>query len=272
MTTRRERKAGVHRLVDMLVEEVSLVDRAANKHRFLVVKRNGRMTTESKDSQAQPAEDEQNKEKKPASKADADPIAIATSALEAITIQVERLTEANEGDVPELVAQLVEELTEAATDLAEAVGMEGDSGENEVGKTVQDMRACVKQVRAMIAQAAQKNAEGGASGVSGQGTTQEPAEAVAAASTDPAMQLMGKITEQLGVVANTLTNLTDAVKDQAQRLGKVEKGVGIPNSRNAPERASSRDDDEVSWPLDMNRPTDRVNAEKGMSIHSLRRR
>jgi hypothetical protein len=26
---------GVHRLVDMVVEEVSLVDRAANKHRFL---------------------------------------------------------------------------------------------------------------------------------------------------------------------------------------------------------------------------------------------
>ena len=30
---------GVHRLLDMLVEEVSLVDRAANKRRFLVVKR-----------------------------------------------------------------------------------------------------------------------------------------------------------------------------------------------------------------------------------------
>jgi len=29
---------GVHRLVDMVVEEVSLVDRAANKHRFLIVR------------------------------------------------------------------------------------------------------------------------------------------------------------------------------------------------------------------------------------------
>ncbi|MGO8997697.1 MAG: hypothetical protein ACLQVI_30640 [Polyangiaceae bacterium] len=34
-----ERPPGVHRLVDMLVEEVSLVDRPANKQRFLVVKR-----------------------------------------------------------------------------------------------------------------------------------------------------------------------------------------------------------------------------------------
>ena len=29
----------VHRLLDMVVEEVSLVDRAANQHRFLIVKR-----------------------------------------------------------------------------------------------------------------------------------------------------------------------------------------------------------------------------------------
>jgi hypothetical protein len=34
-----EGEAGVHRLRDIVVEEVSLVDRAANKRRFLVVKR-----------------------------------------------------------------------------------------------------------------------------------------------------------------------------------------------------------------------------------------
>ena len=37
--SRQAKDDGVHRLVDMVVEEVSLVDRAANKHRFLVVKR-----------------------------------------------------------------------------------------------------------------------------------------------------------------------------------------------------------------------------------------
>jgi hypothetical protein len=36
-------EGGVHRLLDMLVEEVSLVDRAANKRRFLVVKRESEM-------------------------------------------------------------------------------------------------------------------------------------------------------------------------------------------------------------------------------------
>jgi len=38
-----ERESGVHRLRGIVVEEVSLVDRAANKRRFLVVKRSGEM-------------------------------------------------------------------------------------------------------------------------------------------------------------------------------------------------------------------------------------
>ena len=43
MTTEMHKADGVHRLVDMVVEEVSLVDRAANKHRFLIVKRDDAM-------------------------------------------------------------------------------------------------------------------------------------------------------------------------------------------------------------------------------------
>ena len=40
--------SGVHRLRDILVEEVSLVDRAANKRRFLVVKRSGEVPQDGK--------------------------------------------------------------------------------------------------------------------------------------------------------------------------------------------------------------------------------
>lgn len=43
-----EREPGVHRLRDIVVEEVSLVDRAANKRRFLVVKRSGDMADDGK--------------------------------------------------------------------------------------------------------------------------------------------------------------------------------------------------------------------------------
>ena len=42
-TTDDEDEPKVHRLRDMVVEEVSLVDRAANKRRFLIVKRSDEM-------------------------------------------------------------------------------------------------------------------------------------------------------------------------------------------------------------------------------------
>jgi len=51
-------EADVHRLRDILVEEVSLVDRAANKRRFLVVKRSNDMSNDGKRGGPRKAEDE----------------------------------------------------------------------------------------------------------------------------------------------------------------------------------------------------------------------
>ena len=66
----------VHRLKDILVEEVSLVDRAANKRRFLLVKREGDMSelrpngrggfTRVNKADDEPEDDETEKAKKPA--------------------------------------------------------------------------------------------------------------------------------------------------------------------------------------------------------------
>jgi hypothetical protein len=47
-----EANRAVHRLVDMVVEEVSLVDRAANQHRFLIVKRSEPMDQNTAPAQA----------------------------------------------------------------------------------------------------------------------------------------------------------------------------------------------------------------------------
>lgn len=47
--TRDDQDEGLHRLRDMVVEEVSLVDRAANKRRFLIVKRSDDMPDDDKD-------------------------------------------------------------------------------------------------------------------------------------------------------------------------------------------------------------------------------
>ncbi|MGH9889024.1 MAG: hypothetical protein ACREBE_26060, partial [bacterium] len=43
-----DEESGVHRLRDIVVEEVSLVDRAANKRRFLLVKRSNQMADDGK--------------------------------------------------------------------------------------------------------------------------------------------------------------------------------------------------------------------------------
>jgi len=43
MSARSKSGPDVNRLLDIVVEEVSLVDRAANKHRFLIVKRSDEM-------------------------------------------------------------------------------------------------------------------------------------------------------------------------------------------------------------------------------------
>jgi hypothetical protein len=46
--TATDDESGVHRLRDIVVEEVSLVDRAANKRRFLLVKRSSQMANDGK--------------------------------------------------------------------------------------------------------------------------------------------------------------------------------------------------------------------------------
>jgi hypothetical protein len=76
-TARKEDDAdGVHRLRDIVVEEVSLVDRAANQRRFLIVKRSDDMADEStakrtgvKKAEAKDPDDEKDAEEKSKRKA-----------------------------------------------------------------------------------------------------------------------------------------------------------------------------------------------------------
>ena len=59
------------------------------------------------------------------------------------------------------------------------------------------------------------------------------------------------------------------MKDQGQRIAQVEKRFGVPQSTPAgetPARTSDADDD-VDWPLDLNRPLDRDSVEKSLSFH-----
>jgi hypothetical protein len=288
---------GVHRLVDMVVEEVSLVDRPANKQRFLIVKRDQQMA-KAKDDKAPPPrgkgpkdkpgakpepddpfegeEDEEetggggeppkppakdDKGKKPAKKADdGSLLSAALSALEGLTEAVEMLATSGDEAGAQL-GELAEELDELADRLAQAAGVTppdtGEGGEDpggfapgvgdgSVGKALAAVRDTIKRVRAVIsaAERAMKS---------------EPA----------APAPVSKVEEALVGLRDEMRGLREAVQGQGQRLVTLEKGVGLPNSARAGDHAPAArdDDDDGSWPLDMNRPRDRQSVDKSVSFH-----
>jgi hypothetical protein len=262
MSTENDTDASVHRLVDMVVEEVSLVDRAANKHRFLVVKRREPMADEK--TVQPPPKDGANedaapspKKKKPTKKADADVLAIATDALDTLTTAVERLGDADAEQTQSIAEELVGELAEVAAALAEAAGLDTDDDEEtekrgQVAATIGEVRDLLGKVSAALA--AVKAAD---AAVDPAADTERAPQAAASSGAE-------RVTNELAAVAATLRTLTDAVKEQGQRLGRLEKNVAPPNSRSAPERAEAQD---VGWPLDLNRPLDRDSVDKSLSFH-----
>jgi uncharacterized phage infection (PIP) family protein YhgE len=193
--------------------------------------------------------------KKPAKKADtADAIATATGILERLTAAVELLVDASDEDADQILIELAAELSEAASEIADAAGVaeEEEEGEAEKRKSVADtvakVRALLSEVTSMLGKA-KADAE------------PPPAEPLAPAPTNDA-----QVSKQLENVATSLRTLTDAVKEQGQRLARVEKGTGLPNSRTHDERPPARDE-EVGWPLDLNRPLDRESVDKATSFH-----
>lgn len=252
-TNDQAREPGVHRLVDMVVEEVSLVDRAANKRRFLVVKRDAPMTKQEPKPPSEDAKDDAPPpKKKPAKKADtADAIATASAILERLTAAVELLGDASDEDADQILIELASELSEAASEIAEAAGVAEDD-EEETEKRKRSVSESVAKVREILEQ------------VSALLTKDTPPATDNAPPPSPAPDT--GVSKQLESVAASLHTLTDAVKEQGQRLARVEKGTGMPNSRAHDERPPARDE-EIGWPLDMNRPLDRESVDKATSFH-----
>ncbi len=77
------------------------------------------------------------------------------------------------------------------------------------------------------------------------------------------------LTESLTKLTESFRQLSDTVKEQHQRLGRVEKQFGLPNSAAPAERVSKAADVDVGWPLDLNKPKDRENVDKAVSFHDL---
>ncbi|HEU4412791.1 MAG TPA: hypothetical protein VFS43_46535 [Polyangiaceae bacterium] len=292
MTTPARR---VHRLLDMVVEEVSLVDRAANNRRFLLVKRDDPMTktkgaltarqkaregaTRKRDTSdaapaatspapappAPPAATAPAPAGSPPAegapppdgvdKQAAGPLGVALSALESLTEAVELLSTVADGEGAADLPTLAGELREAADALAGAAGYEPSSDEGEAGDEGSAEAEGAGDVNAVITAVR---------------STLADVQALLAGAADdagatPADKAAGD--GGLGAVATALKALTAAVAAQGERLVALEKRAGVPQSRSpeAPPRPAAPA--EVSWPLDLNRPLDRASVDRTVSFH-----
>lgn len=283
----------VHRLLDIVVEEISLVDRAANKHRFLIVKRSDPMEDnatdtaptpngEANDTSTVPPESPAPEANTASSGEDAGPpdgslLEAAVQALEDLTDTVEAL--GTHGDARAKVGEIATELRTLADRLAEATRTEPATGpepDADLAAVLASVRATLQQVGSLIdaSKAAptktkpkteapepdstirpkdkkDKDEKRG----SAHGDTSAPS-----AQNDP-------LRKDLAGLADSVRKLVEGVKEQAQRLSKLEKRFGLPNSAPAREQSERSTEEDVGWPMDLNRPLDRDSVDKSVSFH-----
>ncbi|MDC0714256.1 hypothetical protein POL68_37690 [Stigmatella sp. ncwal1] len=230
MTSTTQGSAPVHRLVDMVVEEVSLVDRAANKHRFLLVKRDGdTMHDAPQDTAPTEGTDSTTSD---TSKADDAVLASAQRALEAVTVLVEALTSTDGIDGVRVV-----EVAQHLRALADALEDENEDDEEDV------------EARAKAA-------------------TPSPPPQPTPPAPAPGPDASG-VMEGLTKLTEAVHALEGSVKEQHQRLGRVEKQFGLPNSSAPAERPPKPTVEDVGWPLDLNKPLNRESVDKALSFHDV---
>ena len=259
---------GVHRLVDMVVEEVSLVDRAANKHRFLIVKRDDAMdddnTTDTTTTDPSPPA-------APTAKLDdGTALGAALTALESLTGLVELLGSLGADQADARLAELAEELRSVAEELLARTAQDEDiearaKGDAETKPSEPSTFAgnvtAAKQALARLAELAAKVPAAKTE------TPAQPEPAVAAK--DSSATATPSVTDSLAKLADSFRALSETVKEQQQRLGRVEKQFGLPNSAAPAERMSKATVEDVGWPLDLNKPKDRESVDKAISFHDL---
>jgi len=296
MSARSKAEHGVNRLLDIVVEEVSLVDRAANKHRFLIVKRSDEMDETTTDTTTSPA-DETAAETNPAPVPDTEagsagestggggseptggatdsaPLAVAVAALEGLTETVELLGTLGEEEAKPRLAELATELRGVSERLAQVAGGEGgDDGASadasdgtDAGAPAKDggpaFASVIEAVRATLQRVGSLLEAGGDDAAGGDGGGDSDGGESGSTSD-------GGLGNQLAELATELRALTDTVKEQQQRLARLEKRFGLPNSAPSGERPPRAEDEDVGWPMDLNRPFDRESVDKAISFHDV---
>jgi hypothetical protein len=259
-----EANRAVHRLVDMVVEEVSLVDRAANQHRFLIVKRSEPMDQNTAPAQAatytQPGDEtaptaaeetptdlNEQPDADSGETLDADSpevlgsdagteqpsaFALATQALQSLTAAVQMLASVPKGEARDQIAELARQL-----------GATGLAGSDEASRESASPPADDEE------DTAQKASLPVPRGASGQPDA---------------------VNTKLDSIAAGLRALGETMKQHQRRLAQVEKRFGLPNSSPSGEhQAKPQEPEGIGWPLDLNRSLDRDSVDKSVSFHDV---
>jgi len=281
VTAAAENPESVHRLHDIVVEEVSLVDRAANQHRFLIVKRSDPMEDQKPDQAKTPDEEATAKQDDAAGSTpgadymcDSSMLEAAVTALERLTETVETLGVLAEGDAKSAIGEIAAELRALADRLVEATGATPEPAPaaevppaDQLAMMMASVRSTLEQVGSLIEQSKRAPAEPKTKdeGDADKSEKREPAPAAVT----PAPGGDDPLRKDLAALTQAVTKLADGVKEQQQRLSKLEKGFGLPNSAPTREQGGRPDAEDVGWPLDLNRPFDRENVDKAVSFHDL---
>ena len=277
-------QSAVHRLLDMVVEEVSLVDRAANQHRFLIVKRSEPMdqdtaaaadaTETPRDTEPAPPDtdetvvdlnelpDDDGDEVVETKVLDGSPSALilATQALEALTEAVEVLGTVSEEEARARVAELARELHMVATRLGGAMNA-GEMPATPAADAAPDLGSVIASVRSVLERVGQMITQPAPDATPVEG--KQPDAAKAADASDAVAAKLDSVVTELRAIGET-------VKAQQQRLARMEKRFGLPNSAPIGERPTRAEDEaDVGWPLDLNRSLDRESVDKAISFHDV---
>ena len=276
------------RLLDIVVEEVSLVDRAANEHRFLIVKRSNTPMVDTTESDGQESgadgaateetainEDTRGPATDPTATTDAATpdslLTTAVTALEGLTSTVELLGTMGTQAARAQLGPLATELKATAEALLAHTGGtleakptdEGirdlESAENASAAT--DGAAFTQQLAAV---------RGALAEIASVLSTPRPKPETDEGSNAGAhVALSAELTTTLAALGESFRTLNETVKEQQQRLARVEKQFGLPNSSQSPESTRRPEPDEVGWPMDLNNPMDRESVDRAVSFHDV---
>ena len=261
---------GVHRLVDMVVEEVSLVDRAANKHRFLIVKRDDTMDEDTVTEVTTETLEAADLNADGGGVDDDSPLGAAVAALESLTDIVELLSTLGGDSTDPRLADLSVQLRATAEQLLARAGVSSDEDAEPVegrAKAAEEPEAAAPAPTPLKANVAA--AKAAVQRLTAHRATQaQPAPSAPTTPPGPSPDVAA-MTKGLSSLAASFRTLSDTVKEQQQRLGRMEKQFGLPNSAAPAERVAKAVPDETGWPLDLNKPMDRENVDKTVSFHDL---